>query len=137
MLSISQTDKIKELDKCTLKLLLHLKIQQVGISLQNTLTCLIMELINSNLNLRLYLQLINKKVLRGSSKIKSHFLISKLIFLGLSSHVEIANKTYYIDFHQVTKADALVKCNGLKMDLVAFEDVQEYKDVTAWLLDQG
>jgi hypothetical protein len=68
--------------------------------------------------------------------LKSYF-DQKLTFLGLSSHVEIANKTYYIDFHHVTKADALAKCNGLKMDLVAFEDVQEYKDVTAWLLDQG
>jgi hypothetical protein len=60
-----------------------------------------------------------------------------LSFSGLNSHVEIGNKTYYIDFHDVTKADALAKCNGLKMDLVAFEDIQEYNDVTAWLLDNG
>jgi hypothetical protein len=49
----------------------------------------------------------------------------------------MGNKTYYLEYQIVCKEDAIAKCDSLQMDLVSFEDVQEYKDVTAWLLEQS
>jgi len=51
--------------------------------------------------------------------------------------VVIGNKTYFVDFAQVPKTDALAKCAEVEMQLVGFEEQQEYADLTDWLGNNG
>jgi hypothetical protein len=82
--------------------------------------------------------MVKKKVcINGMSSELYFFSTIKILFTGLNHLIEIGNKTYYLEYHIVSKEDAIAKCDSFQMDLVSFEDVQEYKDVTAWLLEQG